>query len=191
MGACRTSGGASAGESQSLGNALSGEKSYVSLPPTKLNPQGQAVIVETPDGSYRYTGQAPKWTEMRVDRGSDEYKRAVREYNILLTRHADGTVTVQNGGLYQREKKFKSMRDFKRDAEKRIDSRGSYDFHDFNSRVHGNVTQIEAESFRSIVRNNSSSMALKKIKQEIDSRMKSTYIRYTALQDAKDRLARL
>lgn len=171
-----------------LGDVRAGEKSYVSLPPTRLHPEGEPVIVETSDGSYRYTGQAPQWTRMRVDRSSDEYKRAIREYNIRFTTHADGTVTAQKGGLYQREKKYKSMRDFRRDAEKRINSRGSYDWNDFNSRAHGNVTQIEAESFRTIVRNNSSSMAIKKIKREIDSRMQTAYTRYTALQDAIERI---
>jgi hypothetical protein len=149
------------------------------------------VIALSDDGSYRYLGFIPNWTTMQADKQSREYKQAIRDYNIKLQTHSDGTVTVEKGGLYSRKRTFKSKSAFIKDAEKRLRDSSILDDSRLSDIIHGIIPQIQAENFRSITRSMSSSMAAKEMKKQIRETMQAAVDRYSAYQTAKTKLQNL
>lgn len=191
MGAYSSKGGGAAAQTQTNSQLYNGESAFVSFAPSALHPNGEPIIAQDQSGGYRYLGTVPNWTQIQVDRNSPEYKQIQRDYNMKWTVHKDGSVTVQKGGLYPREKKYKTQKEFRRDVEKRIDSRSRYDDTAFNNKVHGKLTQIEAENLKTIARNNSKSQALKKMNAYMKDALTSATIRYRAIQDVKTRFREL
>ena len=149
------------------------------------------VIALSDDGSYRYLGFIPNWTTMQADNQSQAYKQAIRDYNIKLQTHSDGTVTVEKGGLYSRKRTFKSKSEFKKDAEKRLSDSGFRDVSRLSDIEKGIIPQIQAENFRSITRRLSSSMATKEMNKQIRETMQGAVDRYSAYQTAKTKLQNL
>lgn len=191
MGAYSSKGGGAVAQTQTNSQLYNGESAFVSFAPSALHPNGEPIIAQDQSGGYRYLGNVPNWTQIQVDRNSPEYKQTQRDYNMKWTVHKDGSVTVQKGGLYPREKKYKTQKEFRRDVEKRIDSRSRYDDTAFNNKVHGKLTQIEAENLKTIARNNSKSQALKKMNAYMKDAVTSATIRYRAIQDVKTRFREL
>ena len=189
--AMRRAGNPTVTERETFSTPLRNERAFASFAPTPLHPDGEAVVSLDSDGRYKYLGRVPNWTQIRVDKDSAEYKRERNDYNIRLSVHSDGSVTVEKGGLYDRKKTYKTKKAFLKDAEKRMDSRSSFVTASLNSKVHGGISQIEAEKFKSIVRNNTKSMAIKKMNSIMQDTMKSIVTRYTAAQDAKEKLKQL
>lgn len=149
------------------------------------------VIALSDDGSYRYLGFIPNWTAMQADRQSQAYKQAIRDYNIKLQTHSDGTVTVEKGGLYSRKRTFKSRSEFIKDADKRLSDSGFRDSVRLSAIARGIIPQIQAESFRSITRRMSSSMATKEMNRQIRETMQEAVDRYHAYQTARTKLQNL
>ena len=183
--------GQNAEETETLSDMWKGETRFAGFAPSPLHPDGETVISKDDDGSYRYLGRVPNWTEMRVDKDSPEYKNRLKEYNINLTRHSDGSITVQKGGLYERQKNYKSKKEFLKDAEKRMNSRSYYDDIAFNSKVNGRLSQIEAELYKRIINTSTKSDALKKMNRHFKDSLHSALVRYQAGQDAKAKLKQL
>lgn len=198
MGSCASSGGRTSAMMVDNGtntivisDMRKGETRFAGFAPSPLHPDGETVISKDDDGRYRYLGRVPNWTEMRVDKDSPEYKNRLKEYNINLTKHSDGSITVQKGGLYERQKKYKSKKEFLKDAEKRMNSRSHYDDIEFNSKVNGRLSQIEAELYKRIINTSTKSDALKKMNRNFKNALQSALVRYQAGQDAKAKLKQL
>lgn len=179
-------GKAGAGGGSSASSRLrNGESAFVSFPPTALNPDGEAIIAKTSDGGYRYMGHIPNYDYIRIDSDSADYKQAQREYNVKASMTADGQITVQNAGLYNRKKTFKDAEAFRKDVIKRIDSRSQFDKDELDSLKKGRISQIQAEYYRGVVKKNSSSMAIKKMNEGIRNNMQATKERLTVAERAK------
>ena len=170
------------------GRLKQGETPFVSFPPTPLKPEGEAIIAKTADGGYRYMGNIPAWDSISTDSGSDEYKQALRDYNVKARFYPDGHVEVVKGGLYDRAKNYKNTNEFRDDVTKRIDSRSEYDKRERDSIEQGRISQIKAEYYRGVVRKNSSSMAIKQMNEGIRSDMKSIKTRLEVAEKAKRKL---
>ena len=159
----------------------SGETAYAKLT------GGGIAVAESSGGNYVFKGYFSKETPM-IDHGSDQYKQALREYNVRAQVRADGKVTVQSGGLYTRKQTFKSKEAFIADAEKRIDSRmGTYQRMLADSR-RGHIPQIQAEIFKSYARNSTAADALGKMRKEMESDIRSAAVGIEAGEDMKRRL---
>lgn len=170
-------------------NIGGGGSDFASFSPTALNSSRERVITLTNDGDYIYSRTIPNFNDTRIDTNSSEYKRALREFNIKAQFNADGSVSVANGGLFSRKQKFKNTSDFQKEANKRIDSRINY-WKSEESRVKsGKLTQIEAESIKSTVRNKSKSMAIKDINNAFKEQITQARTYSAAGEDMKRRLS--
>lgn len=167
------------------GGIKKGETAFASFAPTALHPEGEVVIARTADGVYRYVGNIPDYDRIRVDSDSSEYKQAQRDFNVTVAMDSNGRVTVKKGGLYDREKTYNDAEAFRADVKKRIDSRSSWDTRELDSLNQGRLSQIEAELYRSIVRKNSSSMAVKKINEAMSTKMQNVKTRIEVAEKAK------
>lgn len=171
------------------GGNTAGGSDFASFSPTALNSSRERVITLTNDGDYIYSRTIPNFNDTRIDTNSSEYKRALREFNIKAQFNADGSVSVANGGLFSRKQKFKNTSDFQKEANKRIDSRINY-WKSEESRVKsGKLTQIEAESIKSTVRNKSKSMAIKDINNAFKEQITQARTYSAAGEDMKRRLS--
>lgn len=169
------------------GGLSKGEEAYVSLPPNSLNRNGQVIVAKTSDDRYIYKGGFDK-NDYRVDKNSAEYKRALRDYNVNAKFHSDGSVTVTKGGLYNRKKNFKSVDDFHKESEKRLNESINYNKIKVADTKKGYIPQIQAENIKSIVRNNSTAQAMQKIGKEMQESINYSNVRIAAAQDMKQRL---
>lgn len=165
-----------------------GDEAFVSFPKTKLNPNGKTIVTKTQDGGYRYLGYIPKEDDVTVDKSSQDYKQAKRDFNVKLSVAKDGTVQVSNGGLYSRQRTFKSVSEFKKDALKRIDKISQLDKDKMASLQSGRISQIEAEYFKGIVRKKSQSAALKDMKYAMAENVKAVKARLEVAENAKAKL---
>lgn len=195
MGRGRSKAGGATGTTNSKGSSggrlRSGETAYVSFSPTKLHPEGEPIIAKTADDSYRYMGKIPEWDDINVDKTSADYNRAKKDYDLTATFTPNGEVIVKKGGLYSRGKKFENINAFKKDAIQRIEAREKYDLADKNSLINGRISQIQAESYRKIVRENSSSMAIKKMNDDIKDNMQAVKARLEVAEFVKSRIPHL
>lgn len=178
-------GGSGGGGSASVSNLRNGESPFVSFSPTSLKPEGEPIIARTADGGYRYMGHIPNYDDIRIDRGSADYKQAQRDYNVKVSMTADGQIAVQNAGLYNRKKIFKDTETFRKDVVKRIDSRSQFDKDELDSLKKGRISQIQAEYYRGVVRKNTGSMAIKKMNEGIRNNMQAIKERLTVAENAK------
>ena len=165
-----------------------GESAFVSFTPTALHPQGEPIIAKTADGGYRYMGYIPEWDNIRVDTDSQDYKAAKSDYNVKVKFSPDGRVIAEKGGLYDRKKTYKDAESFRKDVQKRIESREYFDIKQRDSIKQGRISQIEAEYYRGIVNKNSSSMAIKKMNEGIKNDMHSIKARIEVAEKAKTRI---
>ena len=170
------------------GRMQKGETPFVSFAPTPLRPEGEPIIARSNDGRYRYMGNIPKYEDIRVDTESSDYKQAQRDYNVTARFYPDGQVKVVKGGLYDRDKTYKSAEDFRKDVSKRIESRASFDKQELSSIQKGYISQIEAEYYRGIVNKNSSAQAVKKMNEGIKGDMASVKARLEVADKAKRRI---
>lgn len=169
------------------GRLRNGESAFVSFAPTGLNPNGEAIIAKTSDGGYRYMGNIPDYDNIRIDSDSSDYKQAQRDFNVKASMSEDGRITVQKAGLYDRKKTFKDAETFRKDVIKRIDSRSQYDKDELDSLKKGRISQIQAEYYRGIVKNNTSSMAIKKMNEGIRNDMQAVKARLEVAGKAKSK----
>ena len=169
----------------SSGGLRAGESPFVSFPPTPLKPEGEPIIAKTEDGGYRYMGHIPSWDSIKVDTDSQAYKRAQRDYNVKAVVNSNGEITVKRGGLYARDKTYKNVDAFAKDVKKRIDSSSSFDVSHRESIEQGRISQISAEYYRGIVRNNTSSMAIKKIGESLRQDMSDSKARLDVAEKAR------
>lgn len=169
----------------SSGGLRAGESPFVSFPPTPLKPEGEPIIARTADGGYRYMGHIPSWDSIKVDTDSQAYKRAQRDYNVKAVVNSNGEITVKRGGLYARDKTYKNVDAFEKDVKKRIDSSSSFDVSHRESIEQGRISQISAEYYRGIVRNNTSSMAIKKIGESLRQDMSDSKARLDVAEKAR------
>ena len=203
MGACHNKGSATyitKGRNAVEGGAVkansserlkTGEEAFVSFAPTGLRPEGEPIIAKTADGGYRYLGEIPDYDRIRVDSNSDEYKQAEKDFNVTVRMYADGTLKVMKGGLYDRTKTYKDAEAFRKDVKKRIDARSSYDTKELDSLKQGRISQLEAESFRGIVKKNSSSMAVKKMNDTMRTNMQNVKARIKVADKAREKADRV
>lgn len=168
-----------------------GESPFISFPPTPLKPEGEPIIARTEDGGYRYMGHIPAWDDIKVDTDSQAYKRAVRDYNVKAVMNSNGEITVKRGGLYARDKTYKNVDAFEKDVKKRIDSSSSFDVSAREGIQQGRISQISAEYFRGVVKNNTSSMAIKKMGESIRQSMADTKARLDVAEKAKRKLGQM
>lgn len=181
------------GEKRSAGGSTgrglkNGETAFASFAPTPLNPDGESIIARSADGRYRYLGNIPNYDDIRVDTESSDYKQAQRDYNVTVRFYPDGKVKVIKGGLYDRDKTYKSAEDFRKDVSKRIESRASYDKQELSSYQKGYLSQIEAEYYRGIVKKNSSAQAVKKLNEAVKGNMSTAKTRLEVADKAKRRI---
>lgn len=167
---------------------IAGETAFVSFQKSKLNPNGKPIVTKTQDGGYRYLGYIPKEDDVTVDKSSQDYKQAKRDFNVKLSVAKDGTVQVSNGGLYSRQRTFKSVLEFKNDALKRIDKISQIDKDKMKSLQSGRISQIEAEYFKGIVRKKSQAAALKDMKYAMAENVKAVKARLEVAENAKAKL---
>ncbi len=168
-----------------------GESAFASFPPTSLHPDGEPVIAKTADGGYRYLGYIPKEDDVTVDKSSQDYKQAKRDFNVKLAIAKDGTVQVSEGGLYSRQRTFNSLSAFRADALKRLDRSSQHDKDQMESLQSGRISQIQAEYFRGIVRKKSSAAALKDMKNAMAENVKAVKARLEVAENAKTKLKML
>lgn len=183
-------GGSSGSKGGGGGSAIQG-KDFASFPPTPLNKQGERVVTLTDDGDYIYSRAIPNFSDTTIDTNSLEYKRALRDYNVKAQFNADGSVSVAKGGLFSRKQKFKNINDFQNEADKRIDTQVNRWKSEENRVKSGRLTQIEAESIRLTVRNNTPSMAIKNINKGFKEQITTSRTYAKAGEDMKRRLKRV
>lgn len=148
---------------------------------------GEAVVAVNSNGDYRYVRALPN-PDTNIDTSSAEYKRALSDYNVKAQFNSDGSVAVKKGGLYSRKTTFKSVDEFQRETNSRIDKQIKYYDGRKSSLLSGNISQIEAENFKHILQTNSSAQALRKINTSLKESITSynTFIKAGA--DMKLRL---
>lgn len=187
---CANPGNASNGNSSSVNVSTinPGEESYVRFPPTLLHPEGQPIVVTNGSGEYIYKGGFDK-SDKAIDTGSAEYKRALRDYNIKAAFNADGSVSVTKGGLYSQKRTFKTIDAFQADANKRIDNLVAYHDRQAENTRRGVISQLQAENFKPIVRNNISSMAIKEMSKQLENDLLTARTNAAAGRDMKARLS--
>lgn len=177
------------GGSRAGGSDGSGGSDFASFSPTALNGSRERVITLTNGGDYFYSRAIPNFNDIRIDTNSSEYKRALRDFNVKAQFNADGSVSVANGGLFSRKQKFKNTSDFQKEANKRIDSRVNYWKSEENRVKSGKLTQIEAESIKSTIKNKSKSMAIKDINKSFKEQITQARTYSEAGEDIKRRLS--
>lgn len=177
------------GSASSAGGSTAGGSDFASFSPTALNSSRERVITLTNDGDYFYSRAIPNFNDIRIDTNSSEYKRALRDFNVKAQFNADGSISVANGGLFSRKQKFKNTSDFQKEVDKRIDSRINYWKSEENRVKSGKLTQIEAESIKSTVRNKSKSMAIKDINNAFKEQITQARTYSEAGEDMKRRLS--
>lgn len=187
--------GSSSGKGKSGGSANTpniqamsqGEESYVKLPPTWLNKDGQTVVAKTADGEYVYKVGFDK-TDYRIDTDSSEYKKALQGYNIKASFKADGSVSVAKGGLFSKKRTFKTIDAFEKEANKKLDAYKAYYDRDTRLTKSGRITQLQAENLKSLIYNDTPN-ALKRFNDSLKTSLMSSRTRSVAAQDMKERLS--
>lgn len=161
---------------------------FVSFAPTALSKKRERVVSVNSDGEYIYSRPIPNFTEAKIDTASSEYRRALQDYNIKAKFNNDGTITVTSGGLFSRKQSFKTAEDFQKEANNRINSRKDYWDRQEQRIKSGRLTQLEAESIKTTVRNNTKSMAIKNINKDFRDRITEARMYSQAAEDMKRRL---
>ena len=145
-----------------------------------------AVVAKNESGQYIFKGYFNK-EDRWVDTKSPEYKSILSEYNIKAAFHKDGSVSVKSGGLYGRAKKYKSKDAFLSDASKKLDGMKNYYQDVQNATKKGVISQVTAENFKSLVRNDYPN-ALRKMKKSMEKDIKTNAMHIHAAEDMKNRL---
>lgn len=164
-----------------------GETAFLKTKSNWLNKDGEVVIAQNSDGDYIFKRYFNKETP-KVDTDSSEYKQALQQYNVKASFKTDGSVVVTKGGLYQRKATFKSKEAFMKETESRIDKRKSLYQSQLDYAKSGKISQLKAENFKSTLRNNEQSTALKSMKRSMEDSLKTYATNIAAGDDMKQRL---
>lgn len=169
-------------------NIVTNGTDFVSFSPTAGNKNGERVVTMTANDEYQYSRQIPSF-DSKIDTSSQDYRRALSDYNVKAKFNENGTVSVSSGGLFSRKQTFNSIDSFHKEANSRIDKQKKY-WDEQESRIKsGKLTQIEAENIKTTVRNNSKSMAIKKINDGFKERIMEARTYSQAGTDMKQRLS--
>lgn len=142
---------------------------FVSFPPSQLHPEGEPVVTERA-GEYHYERPVPDVSDVSLDFNSNDYKQALREFNVRVVLQRDGSIKANAGPLFPRARTFKTPEAFQAEVEKRIKVvRRRYEQEAERLKA-GRLTQLEAESIKTHVRKMSKSMAVTRINRELRER---------------------
>lgn len=166
-----------------------GEEVYARLAPTWQNKQGEIMIIKDTNGKYVYTGYVDSATGV-TDKNSIEYKSTLKNNNVNAKFINDGTVEVSKGGLFSKKKTFKSIDDFQKEVNTRLDANIKYENTNINNLKNGILpySQVQASTYKNILSNNPSSQAMKLISKDLNKQIKSAKTNLDAIQDMKQRL---
>lgn len=141
---------------------------FARFAPTQLHPEGEPIVTKHGD-EYRYERSMPVQDvdDATIDRGSDDWKQALREFNARVSLRADGSIEAKAGPLFPRSRVFKTPEAFAAEAEKRIRTIRTRYERDRERLKAGRLTQLEAESIKSKARNKSRSMAASAINRQL------------------------
>lgn len=166
----------------------SGEKAEVRMPPNWLNKEGEIIVAKDENGKYIYKVGFDK-TDYKIDTNSDEYKAALRAYNIFAKFSSDGKVTVNKGGLFAKKRTFKTIEEFSAEADKKINALIKYHESKAEATKQGRISQIESELLKGWIRDDTPN-ALTRMNKQMKKSLMSSRTQAAAGKDMKERLSK-
>ncbi len=145
------------------------------------------------DGSYRYIIGFDRSDQpvTDADKQTAEWRQGLRDNNVIAQFHADGSVSVKKGGMFTRARNFRTIDDFSKEVNGKIDSYVNHYKQQENRRRSGYISQIAAENLKTELKSKETGMALRSFGKQMKSEIHSAKVQATAAQDMKARVNRV